>query len=150
MKSPVILVLALLLIEGCSKDETTTDRSVTSEPLRGDTLSVHERDRLIRRYFQQVEREVGMDLGISEDTIEARIQQLIDEGHIAKPIVFFRSKNGWVGKALDYKSYKAYREDHPINAPMPFVLESDTAAYENLRRDLLKLLDTDSLSRIDY
>ena len=148
MKSLVIFVLALLLIDGCSSDETTTNKSVTSESLRGDTLSVHERDRLIRRYFQKVEKEVGKDLGISEDTLEARIQQLIDEGHIAKPIVFLRLRKGWVAKGLDYKSYKAYREDHPINAPLPFVLETDTAAYEELREDLLRLLGTDKLSRV--
>ena len=96
-------------------------------------------------YFQKVEKEVGSDLGISKDTLVARIQQLIDEGHIVKPIVFYITKNGWVPKALDYKSYKAYREDHPINAAVPLVMESDSASYETLRRQLLEVLAGDSL-----
>lgn len=145
MKSLVIFVLALLVIDGCSNGDTTSNKSGTSESLSGDSLSIRERERLIWRYFQKVEKEVGNDLGISEDTIEARIQLLIDEGHIVKPIVFYVTKNGWVPKALDYKSYKAYREDHPINAAVPLVLQSDSASYEVLKSDLLKVLGGDSL-----
>jgi hypothetical protein len=147
MKLLVFFVLALLVFNGCSTDETAS-QSTTSETVTHDTLSILEKERLVWRYFQRVEKEVGSDLGISKDTLEARIQKLIDEGHIAKPIVFYVTKNGWEPKALDYKSYKAYRADHPINAAVPLVLESDTAAYEDLRNDLRRVLAADSLSRI--
>lgn len=146
MRPLVIFVLALLVIDGCSNGETTSTKSATSESLNGDSLSIRERERLVWRYFQKVEKEVGNDLGISKDTLEARIQQLIDEGHIVKPVVFYVTKNGWVPKELDYKSYKAYREDHPIHAAVPLVLQSDSASYEDLKRDLSKILRTDSLS----
>jgi hypothetical protein len=145
MKPLVIFVLALLVIDGCSNDETTSSKSGTSESASGDALSIRERERLVWRYFQKVEKEVGNDLGISKDTLEARIQELIDEGHIVKPVVFYITKNGWVPKVLDYKSYKAYREDHPINAAVPLVLQSDSASYEALKRDLFKVLGGDSL-----
>ena len=145
MKSRVLFFLALLVFDGCSNGETTSSKSRTSESLGGETLSIPETERLVWRYFQKVEKELENDLGISKDTLEARIQQLIDEGHIVKPIVFYITKNGWVPKALDYKSYKAYREDHPINAAVPLVLESDSASYETLRRELVKVLGGDSL-----
>lgn len=145
MKSRVLFFLALLVFDGCSNDEATSSKSRASESLGGETLSIPETERLVWRYFQKVEKEVGSDLGISKDTLEARIQQLIDEGHIVKPIVFCITKNGWVPKALDYKSYKAYREDHPINAAVPSVMESDSASYETLRRQLLEVLEGDSL-----
>lgn len=145
MKSRVLFFLVLFVFAGCSNGETTSGKSRTSESLGGEALSIPETERLVWRYFQKVEKEVGNDLGISKDTLEARIQQLIDEGHIVKPIVFCITKNGWVPKALDYKSYKAYREDHPINAAVPLALQSDSASYETLRRELVKVLGGDSL-----
>ena len=80
MKSRVLFFLALLVFDGCSNGETTSSKSRTSESLGGETLSIPETERLVWRYFQKVEKEVGSDLGISKDTLEARIQQLIDEG----------------------------------------------------------------------
>jgi hypothetical protein len=141
-----LIVLPALLVISCTNTDTSGE-SRSSKP-KGRTLSIREKERLVWRYFQKVETELRNDLGVSEDSLEERIQQLIDGGHIVKPVVFYITENGWATKALDYKSYKAYRESHSIDGAAPLVAQSDSVSYDALRDDLLRVFGEDSLFRI--
>jgi predicted transcriptional regulator len=92
---------------------------------------------------------VRKDLGVSEGTIVDRVQSMIDDGYVEKPVILVITEEGprWV--AVDYHTYREYMASNAItlrryNGIQPNIL--DSVLMDSIRSNLLEALKADSVN----
>jgi hypothetical protein len=88
------------------------------------------------------------DKEIQEEKIDEYIQPLIDEGSVPKPEIFIDTETGTKARIVDYKIYKKFRSENPINLERLYVVSLptvDTVFQDSIRKGLIKALKVDSL-----
>lgn len=147
MNTANALLLIFLLAAGCLGERSHRDHVQGTGSDKG--LSTHKAlESAIRQYYRSVEQEVKMDLGVSEAAVTERVQLLIDEGYVKKPVILILTEEGPRWKTVDYATYKELMTDHAIasrkfHGIQPNII--DSISVDSIRVNLLEALREDSL-----
>jgi hypothetical protein len=131
----------------CSTDRQTDDlnNGVNADSLIIMTLG--QQEKASWNYYQEIEK-MMRDEKFRADRIEDYVQALIDEGSIPVPEIFTETEDGTKSTRVDYKTYKKYRAENPIDLGRNYVFklpEPDTSFRDSVRNDLIKALKGDTL-----
>ncbi|MBL7846263.1 MAG: hypothetical protein JNL40_02250 [Cyclobacteriaceae bacterium] len=99
-------------------------------------------------YYQEIERRFKSERYTVEE-IDNYIQELIDDGSVPKPEIFIETDSGTKSRAVDYKTYKKYRQNNPIDLSRDYTIKlpvPDTAEREAQRNIILKALKGDTIN----
>lgn len=147
MKIGLYFVLTLAVFSNCSHDKSA-DGNESAE----DTIVVFntlgEEEQFLWDYFQDIEKRLEKDPEIKKENIPKIIQLLINEGELETPVLFIETEQGTQSKAVDYLTYKKYREQNPIDLKRYYVVKlpmPDTVSNKPIDSALKELLTPDSL-----
>jgi hypothetical protein len=152
MKSGHNIILILIIIIGCAKNNSNNDIAQTTDSTKFIT-ALGDEEQAMWEYFESVERDLGNDPKIKKEKISELIQSLIDNGDLQQPIIFLDGEKGTEPKTVDYLTYKEFRRNNPIDPRRPYVVSlqmTDNSVLDSIRMDsigmdLLKQLSRDSI-----
>lgn len=151
MKGAFIIFLVLAVTGGCSKEDSKRATIQTADSLK--QVSKHTAlEKAIWDYYLSIEKDVRMDLGVSEGEIVERVQSLINDGYVEKPVILVITDDGPRWGTVDYSTYKEYMTSHAIVArryhgTQPNVL--DSSFMDSIRSNLLEALKGDSVNAVN-
>ena len=135
----VIGFFALLTLVSC-KDFEPTDEPLSARLYMED---IRIKENVIQSYYDSIEREMRKDLGVTEANLNERIQQFIEEGHIAKPLVAYITDKEVRWEEVNYATYKKItalrRANLAAYSDIPAKYRDDIKA-DSIRANLLKLM----------
>jgi len=147
MKISVLIVVLTLI--GCSIDRQTDNLNnvVGADSLMIMTLG--QQEQASWDYYQEIEK-MMRSKRLRKDRIDDYVQALIDEGSIPEPEIFTETEEGTKSMRVDYKTYKNYRAENPIDISRDYTFrlslpEPDTLFRDSLRINLIKALKGDTL-----
>ena len=148
MKLQFTLLLLLTLIAKCSRQDSYD--SINHTDLTEKVSAYETLEKQIWDYYLSVEEDVKMDLGVSEADIVERVQLLVDDGHVKRPVILVITEDGLRWKSVAYHTYKEYMRSNAVasrrfHGMQPDVL--DTVSMDSIRSNLLKTLKLDSINK---
>jgi hypothetical protein len=147
MKCELTFVVLLAFTAGCFREDS--ERSI-AKGADSKLVSRHEGlEKLISDYYLSIEESVKMDLGVSEGQIVERVQAMIDEGYVQKPVILVVTEEGPRWRTVDYYTYKEYMASNATElrhyyGTQPNML--DTLLMDSIRSNLLQALQRDSVN----
>jgi hypothetical protein len=147
MKCELTFVVLLAFTVGCFREDS--ERSI-AKGADSKLVSRHEGlEKLISDYYLSIEESVKMDLGVSEAEIVQRVQGMINDGYVQKPVILVITEDGPRWQTVDYPTYKNYMESNAIalrsyHGTQPNIL--DTVSMDSIRSNLLQALKVDSVN----
>ena len=149
MKSEYTLALLLVLAGGCYQGDSQNSTVQINDSTRL-VSTQRELEKIIWDYYLSIEKDVKMDLGVSEAEIIERVQSLIDNGYVKKPAIFVITDDGPKWQTVDYSTYKEFmarhavasRRYHGIQPKLP-----DSSSMQSIRSNILEALKADSVNR---
>lgn len=144
----LITLTILLIVTGCLQSKQAADAEQITNGDSLTTTTLGQQEQAAWNFYQQLETIIRADKAVQEEKINEYIQSLIDKGSIPKPEIFIDTETGTVSKVVDYKTYKKFREQNPINLGRPYVISLptvDTIFKDSIRKGLINDLKVDSL-----
>ncbi|HEU5147423.1 MAG TPA: hypothetical protein VFT90_11945 [Chryseosolibacter sp.] len=145
MKGGLILLLTIIVASRCSNSREIDHSSISNA---GDSIALltskyKSLEKAIWEYYTSIEEDVSKDLGVSETEIINRVQAMIDNGYIQKPLILVITEDGPKWAAVDYLTYKEYMTSNAVvlrrfYGTQPDIL--DTVFMDSIRTSLLKAL----------
>jgi hypothetical protein len=148
MKGKFTLLLVLSVAAGCSRDDSKDSIIETA-----DSTKLLSRDKALEKaiwdYYLSIEEDVRMDLGVSEAEIVERVQSMINDGYIKKPVILVVTKDGPRWATVDNYTYKEYMTSNAIISrryygTQPDIL--DSLLMDSIRSNLFDALKVDKVS----
>lgn len=127
--------------------------TVTAETLSVKIETLGQEEKAIWDYYQEVEKQFIRETEATEDQTIEFVQSLIDKGLIYQPTIFIETKKGTEAKTVDYKTYKEFRKDNPIDLKRHYIVsffprDSLHNLYiDSVRTNILNALKSDSITR---
>lgn len=147
MKGEFTLLLILAVAAGCSREDSQSNIIQTADSTK--LVSRHKAlEKIIWDYYLSIEEDVRIDLGGSETEIVERVQALINEGYVKKPVILVITKDGSIWQTVDYHTYKEYMTSHAIISRRYYGLQPnilDSLFIDSIRSNLLEGLKVDSV-----
>ena len=148
MKCLFTYLLLLAVTAGCSREDSPNGIIQTTDSTT-QVLSHKALEKLISDYYISIEESVKMDLGVSEAEIVQRVQWMINDGYVQKPVILVITEDGPRWQTVDYPTYKNYIESNAIAlrsyyGTQPNIL--DTVSMDSIRSNLLQALKADSVN----
>lgn len=144
MKGAFILSLVLVVTTSCSREGSQGSVRIA------DSVSRHVRlEKLIWDYYVSIEKDVRMDLGVSEAETVERVQSLINDGYVKIPVILVITEEGARWKAVDYSTYKEYMTSNAVPTRRYYGIQPnilDSLLMDSIRSNLLEALEADSVN----
>lgn len=148
MKCELTLFLVLSVAAGCSREDSQDRISLAADSTN--LLSKHRAlEKLVWDYYLSIEEGVRRDLGVSEGEIGERVQSMINDGYVERPVILVITEEGprWV--AVDYHTYKEYMTSNAITIRRYYGIQPnvlDSVLMDSIRSNLLEALNADSVN----
>jgi hypothetical protein len=150
-----LLIIILTLLTACTQ---TTSTDTSTSVISADSLplisTLGQTEKATWSFFQELEAEIKrQEPNFSQNQVNEYIQEMINNGLVNRPEIFIDTKNGTESKTVDYKTYKDFRLNNPIDIKRLWTSSSrlskeDSLNYivqEESRKELVKILNTDSV-----
>lgn len=153
MKGGFAFLLFAVVTAACFREDTHRSINDTIDSTKLITSKNIAREKAIWKYYALIEEEVKKDLGVSEKDVIERIQSMIDDGYVKKPIILVIAGGGSRWAAVDYSTYKEYMTGNAIvlrrfYGTQPDVL--DTVFMASIRNNLLEALKAEGTASEIY
>lgn len=137
------LLLVAVVAGGCSRDDTRNTAIDTADSIKLMIAKHKALERAIHDYYSSIEEDIKNDLGVTAVEIVDRVQLLIDDGFVQKPVILVITESGARWASVDYRTYKEYMTSNAIDVrryygKQPDIL--DSASMDSIRNNLLKAL----------
>ena len=134
------LCFTAAVVSGCPSPESR-DRAGRGEHAV-DLSSYEALEKVMRDYFAGVEKEVRMDLGVSEEEVTDRVQFMIDQGYVKEPAVLVITPDGPEWEKVNYATYKTLMKSDAVTSRRYHKIQpqTDSLKADSIKTDLLKAL----------
>jgi hypothetical protein len=142
MKGEFTWMLVLAVAAGCSGEDSRESVVQTGDSVK--LVSRHKAlEKAIWDYYLSIEEDARLDLGVSDAEIVERVQSMIDDGYVRKPVILVITEDGSRWKTVDYRTYKAYMTSNAIVLRRYYGIQPDildSLLMDSIRSNLLDAL----------
>jgi hypothetical protein len=138
----------LIVLLSCQQRNETGDQGNIGFPDSLVSWTLGQEEQAYWDYYQRIEAEILKGGHARKEEIDDYLQVLIDEDLVHEPQIYMDTDSGTMFQTVDYKTYKKYRLEHPIDSNRGIIVvlpRLDTLLKDSLRRGIIKALGEDTL-----